>query len=242
MSNNYFEQKIKPILLYVGTIGAILMSIGYIILMFVLVLGFKATTDLTQSLVFAGVNAIVGFIIMQFLKVQGVDFAKNIDSNEETIKEYNKVVCKQLDKKKKKMHTMTHFWTKTVITDLLTKIITVAITTAGIIYIVVEGSNDYNMLLLSVVNLLLFACFGLLSLVKAYDFYNNQYIPYVKEAIKKYNEDEEERQKAKENIKRCVEMVTSELNNMEDDTICSSGRVDILDTSVDTISDLPDKQ
>lgn len=240
MSTNYFEQKIKPILLYVGTIGAVLMSIGYIILMFVLVLGFKATTDLTQSLVFAGVNALVGFIIMQFLKIQGVDFAKNIDVNETIVKEYNDVVCKRLDKKKRKMHTMGYFWAKTVITDLFMKIITVAITTAGIIYIVVEGSNDYNMLLLSVVNLLLFACFGLVSLVKAYDFYNNQYIPYVREAIKKYNDEEAERQKAKENIQRFVEMAPQELDKLADDTVCIGGGDNILDTSVGTISNLSD--
>lgn len=41
MNQTFFEKKIKPILLYVGTIGAVLMSIGYIILMFVLVLGFN---------------------------------------------------------------------------------------------------------------------------------------------------------------------------------------------------------
>lgn len=182
MTQTFFEKKIKPILLYVGTIGAALMSIGYIILMFVLVLGFNAQSNMTQSIVFAIVNAVVGFVIMQFLKIQGVDFAKNLPDNIEIMKQWS-----QKKKKDKKHHSMKFFWTKTVIGDVLGKALTVGITTAGIIYIVIEGSQDYNMLLLSVVNLLMFACFGLISLVKAYEFYNNEYIPFIQDSIIKRN-------------------------------------------------------
>lgn len=181
MTQTFFEKKIKPILLYVGTIGAILMSIGYIVLMFVLVLGFKASTDLTQSIIFAIINAIVGFIIMQFLKIQGIDFAKQLPNNIELMTKYNLLIAKK--PKKPKHHTLNYFWTKSIIGDALGKALMTAITTAGIIYIVIEGSNDYNMLLLSVVNLILFACFGLISLVKAYEFYNNQYMPYIQDYI-----------------------------------------------------------
>lgn len=178
MNQTFFERKIKPILLYIGTIGAVLMSIGYIIMMFVLVLGFNATANMTSSAIFAVVNAIVGFVIMQFLKIQGIDFAKQLPQNIEIIDEWN-----QKKKKDKKHHSLKFFWTKSLISDALGKALSVGITTAGIIYIVVEGSQDYNMILLSVVNLLMFACFGLISLVKAYEFYNTQYIPFIQEAI-----------------------------------------------------------
>ena len=181
MTQTFFEKRIKPILLYVGTIGAILMSIGYIVLMFVLVLGFKASTDLTQSAIFALINAIVGFIIMQFLKIQGIDFAKQLPVNVELITTYNKLKAKK--PKKPKHHTLKYFWTKSIIGDALGKALMTAISTAGIIYIVIEGSNDYNMILLSVVNLILFACFGLISLVKAYEFYNSEYMPYIQHYI-----------------------------------------------------------
>lgn len=78
---------------------------------------------------------------------------------------------------------MKYFWAKSITGDAIGKALTVGLTTAGIIYIVVEGSQDYSLLLLGVVNLLMFACFGLISLVKAYDFYNNNYIPYIQERI-----------------------------------------------------------
>ena len=66
---------------------------------------------------------------------------------------------------------------------MLIKCFTLALTSVGMIYIVIEGSGDYNLLLLAAVNLLMFAGFGLISLVKTYDFYNQSYIPYMKERI-----------------------------------------------------------
>ena len=199
MTQTFFEKKIKPVLLYVGTIGAGLMSIGYIILMFVLVLGFKSSASLTQSLVFAVINAVVGFIIMQFLKIQGIDFAKHLPINIELMTKYNLILAKK--PKKPKHHTLKYFWIKSVIGDVFGKALMTAISTAGIIYIVIEGSNDYNMLLLSVVNLILFACLGLISLVKAYDFFNDHYIPFITEKINEYEEEQSIKTIAKETNK-----------------------------------------
>ena len=44
--SNFFEEKVLPILHYVGLIGAIIMSIAYIILIVVLIFGFKAEKTL----------------------------------------------------------------------------------------------------------------------------------------------------------------------------------------------------
>lgn len=217
MEQTFFEKKIKPILLYVGTIGAVAMSIGYIILMFVLVLGFNAQTNLKQSIVFAVVNAVVGFLIMQFLKIQGIDFAKQLPYNVKVLKEWNKA-----KKKRRSKHSLKFFWIKTVTSDILIKALSVGVATAGIIYIVIEGSQDYNMLLLSVVNLIMFACFGLISLVKGYDFYNNNYIPYLEEQI-----DKRERK-----IKESLEMAKETSIEQVDDSSNADSRTDILDTSV----------
>ena len=198
MTQSFFEKKIKPILIYIGSIGAVAMSIAYIILMFVLVFGFKAQANLSQAMVFAVVNAAVGFIIMQLLKIQGIDFAKQLPENIKVLQKYN------VEKKKKKTtHSLKYFWIKTISIDILVKAIAICLTTAGLIYIVVEGSQDYNLLLLSVVNLIMFACFGMLSLVKAYDFFNNNYIPYVAEMIEKRKNEEIkilEKQEETENV------------------------------------------
>lgn len=172
------EKKILPVLNYVGFIGAVIMAIAYIISVFVLIHGFKAEA-LLQTTIFACVNAGTGFIIMQFLKVQGESFAKMLPENQELIKKYYKTKTKD-----KKVHSMKFYWITSVIKDVVVKCLTLGATTVGLIYIVIQGSNDYNMLLLAIVNLLMFICFGFLSLVNAYDFYNNKHVPYMIEQLK----------------------------------------------------------
>lgn len=184
MTSDRFEKKIKPILQYVGVIGAIFMAIAYIAIVFIMVFGFSSITNISQSLVFATVNAVMGLVIMQFLKVQGIDLAKNLEANQEILKQYNSTKTKD-----KKFYSLRHFWCTTFIKDLIIKGATIAITTIGIIYIVICGNSNYSWLLLAVVNLFMFACFGLLSLVKAYDFFNERYIPYVMEKL--YEADQE---------------------------------------------------
>ena len=178
------EKKILPILNYVGIIGACIMVIAYNIAVFVLIRGFQAEA-LLQTTIFGCVNAATGFVIMQFLKIQGVSFAKMLPENEELIKRYY-----QTKTKDKKVHSITYFWTTSVIKDIIVKCLTLAGTTIGLIYIVIQGSNDYNLLFLAIVNLLMFVCFGFISLVNAYDFYNNNHVPYMKEQLEKAEQQE----------------------------------------------------
>lgn len=85
----------------------------------------------------------------------------------------------------------------------------VGISTAGIIYIVIEGSKDYNMILLSIVNLIMFACFGLISLVKSYEFFNGNYIPYILDLIEQKDKQEQQEQEQKEKEKEIEEKVAN---------------------------------
>lgn len=178
------EKKILPVLNYVGIIGACIMVVAYIIAVFVLIRGFQAEA-LLQTTIFGCVNAATGFVIMQFLKIQGVSFAKMLPENEELIKRYY-----QTKTKDKKVHSIKYFWTTSVIKDIIVKCLTLAGTTVGLIYIVIQGSNDYNLLFLAIVNLLMFVCFGFISLVNAYDFYNNNHVPYMKEQLEKSEQQE----------------------------------------------------
>jgi hypothetical protein len=60
---NFFERKIKPALLYIGTIGAALTAMAYIALVCILIFGFLAH-NAVQTLVFAIINAVIGLLIM----------------------------------------------------------------------------------------------------------------------------------------------------------------------------------
>lgn len=180
---------VTEILNYVGTIGAVIMSIAYIIIVWVLIKGFEVQRVQTIT-VFAGVNAGVGFIILQFLKVQGQTLAEMDEENKKVIDAYHSTKTKD-----KKNHSMKFFWTTTVVKDLFVKAIPFGLMALGVIYIVIKGSGDYSLLGLAVVNLLMFICFGLLGLSKAYNYVYRTYIPYIKEQMKASTDEESEKEK-----------------------------------------------
>ena len=188
MEQTVLEKKILPVLNYVGIIVASIMAIAYVVVVFVLIKGFEVN-ELLETTVFACVNAGVGFGIMQALKAQGEQFARMLPENKELEKKYYKNKTKD-----KKIHSMKYFWVTSVLKDALIKCATLAATTIGLIYIVIQGSNDYNMLWLALVNLLMFVGFGFMSLVKAYNYYNNQQVPYMKEKLKEINAQEPEKE------------------------------------------------
>lgn len=171
------EKRLLNILKYVGIIGATICSVAYIVVVLVLIQGFKAE-DNTQTITFALVNAVVGFIVLTFLKIQGESFAKSLPENMVIRKSYYESQTKD-----KKFRSMKYFWITSTIKDILTKVLGVFASTFGIIYIVIIGSNDWNLLLLALVNLLLFISFGLLGLEKSYEFYNTRMIPYMQHQL-----------------------------------------------------------
>lgn len=85
---------------------------------------------------------------------------------------------------------MRYYWIKTSITDTLTKGLSILFTTIGIIYIVIQGSQDYTLFIMAFVNLIMFFCFGLIALSKTYDFFNNRHMAYVQEQLRLYKEQE----------------------------------------------------
>ena len=94
---------------------------------------------------------------------------------------------------------MKYFWIKSTITDVCSKGFSILFSTAAVVYIIIEGSDDYTLYLMAFVNILMFICFGLLAMVKAYDFFNNNHIPYVKEQIRLYKEEKEKLELKEEN-------------------------------------------
>lgn len=214
--NKDFETKIKPILTYVGAIGAVLTSIAYVLLILVLINGFKIEQG-PQVLTFAIVNGAVGLIIANLLKYQGLSFAKNLPENEEVVKAYYSTKTKD-----KKNHGLGYFWTTSLIKDILFKGCTITASTCGVLYIVIVGCGDWNLMLMAIVNLILFTCFGLLALNKAYDYYNNVFVNYMKEKL-----DETK-------TKTDVELVEKKSDQQRDDTLHTDRGSDILDPSVDS--------
>lgn len=177
----YVNDHIKKVLNYIGIIGAIICSIAYILVVYVMIVGFKLQQT-TTTITFAIVNAGVGLLITNMLRIQGISFARTLPENKKIEEKYYGSKTKD-----KKNHSLAYFWVTNIIKDVFTKGITVCGSTIGLIYIIIVGSNDWTLLMMAFVNLLLFICFGLLAMSKSYDYYNTIYKNYMLERIKDDN-------------------------------------------------------
>lgn len=213
-NKSLFDRLVSPALYYIGMIGAVLMCIAYIAIVIVLIVGFEQH-ELKGCIVFALVNAIVGLIIMQFLKLQGTIFAKNLPKNKEILDEYY-----ALQTKDKKIRSIKYYWTTSVIRDVIFKGLSFAASTIGIIYIIIKGSNDYALLLLAFVNLIMFVCFGIVALNGAFEFYNNRHIVYLKSKI-----DEVKKEKKNDTLRRNKQSKTgsAEPSRVQQTKECDTG-------------------
>lgn len=165
--------------MYVGTVGAAVTSIVYIIITIVLVLGFESNVEFDKQLLFAVLGAVSGILTTNMLRVQGVTLAKNQKKSQEVIAEYNKVRNKT--RSTRSLRTITFHMVTAFLTDIISKGATVAMSTMFVMYIYMDGSGDFAMIGLAAANVLMFLSFGLIALAKFYDMYIEQHIPILEE-------------------------------------------------------------
>ena len=173
--------KVKNILLYTGSIGAIISAVAYIIITVVLVLGFETQMEMDKQILFSVIGAVDGLLITLMLRSQGIALAKNEDESKKVMAEYYQVINKT--KKSKKLHTINYYYIKDFIIDIFVKAGVIALTTSLMLYIFMDGSGDYGLIGLAISNILMFACFGIIALSKFYSLYIEQHIPVIKERI-----------------------------------------------------------
>lgn len=169
--------KLKNILLWTGAIGALITAIAYIIIMVVMIIGFEQSMQMEQLITVAVLGAVTGFLITLMLRGQGVSLASNEPNSKEVMAEYYKIRNKK--KKEKKLHTIAWHVNINAIKDIFTKVITVGATTSLSLYIFLEGSGDFALIGLALVNILMFVAFGIMAMVKAYNFYIEEHIPAI---------------------------------------------------------------
>lgn len=179
---------LENILLYTGTIGAIIVAMVYIVFTVVLVMGFETKMDSQKQLLFSSIGAAAGLSLTVSLRLQGVQLARQKQDNQLVMKEYHNLINKT--KTAKQLKTINYYLVVHFISDVFTKLITMALSTYLVLYIFLEGNGDWALIGLAIANILMFTFFGLMALSKAYTHYNEQHIPVIKERIKRLKEGE----------------------------------------------------
>lgn len=207
--------KVKKFLEYTGFIGSAISALAYIIVTLVIVLGFETAIDMQKQLLFSAIGAFTGLMMTFFLRGQGVIFAKKEPESKKVMNEY----YEKINKKKtiKQLHTIKHYIIWQTIFDIFSKGATLAASTYFLLYIFMEGSGDLALIFLAVANILMFTCFGLVALSKAYDKYLDEHIPAIKEIIIKLDQAGSIPQKELKhaNIRKCEILDTSTASGEE---------------------------
>lgn len=162
----------------IGIIGAILAGIADVIFVIIFVVGIKIYVDMNAIIIFAVINALVGILINVLLRYQGQKYAE-IENQELCNKFYRKKV-----KEKKKHLSMGAWQGVNVLKDILIKGVTTVFGIFGVMYISIEGSKNPIQILITLVTLVLFACFGLMSMNSSYCRFYNIQVPYMELKIK----------------------------------------------------------
>jgi hypothetical protein len=190
------NDKVKKFLEYTGIAGSIISALAYITATLVIVWGFETRLEMEKQILFSLLGAFTGLMITFFLRGQGVSFAKR----EETSQQVMKVYYEKINKKKtiKQLHTIKYYLITQTIMDFFFKGVSVALSTYFLLYIFMEGNGDMSLVFLAIANILMFSCFGLVALSKAYDKYQDEHIPAIREIILKLDQARSIAQKEKE--------------------------------------------
>lgn len=162
----------------IGIVGAVLTAIVDILLTVVFIVGVDINIDANACIVFAVVNACVGILINTLLRYQGQKYAE-IE---------NQDICDKFYNKQAKEKKYIPFWLWNIIQfikDILIKGCTVAFSIGGALYLTIEGSKNPIQLLFTLTTLVLFTCFGLISMNSSYYRFYNIQIPYMQKEINK---------------------------------------------------------
>lgn len=179
----------------IGIVGSALAGAADIIFVIIFVVGVKVDIEIKSAIIFACINAGIGLLINILLRYQGQKYAE-IE---------NEALCAKFHKKKvkkNKRHLSMEAWQALKsFQDIIVKGCTTAFSICGIIYISIEGSKNPIQILITFVTLILFTCFGLISMNSSYCRFYNVQVPYMelKVAEEEKNKFEIKKEGEKEN-------------------------------------------
>ena len=188
MKTQNLQEKSHEILLKllnnIGIVGAILAGIADILFVVIFVVGIKVEIEIKSSIMFSTINAGVGVLINILLRYQGQKYAEI--ENEELCRKF----YKDKVKKKKKYISMKAWQALKSLQDIVVKGALTVFGIYGVIYISIEGSKNPVQILITLVTLILFTCFGLMNMNSSYCRFYNVQVPYMEMKIKEEGEKE----------------------------------------------------
>lgn len=179
------EETFKRLLKRIGFVLAGVSAVVYLTVVYILIKGFENAIESDRLLLFLIIGAVAGLSMTVSLRIQGIDLAKETKQAIEVMDEYTKLMS--VEKSIKVRSISYHFW-KSLLIDIFTKGVTVVASLYFSIEIIITGMQDEKYFLLAFANIFMFLGFGLMALAKAFDYYMENHIPYLKRKIQLHEE------------------------------------------------------
>lgn len=177
------HEVLMNILNNIGTICAIFCAIADIVLVTIFVVGVNVERDTASIISFSVSNAVFGLLINVFLRYQGQKYAEI--ENGEIISKYYKKKAKETKYRSIKVWSAIQ-----VIKDVIIKGVFLSASIFCTFYISIKGSGNIVLILIAIVSMLMFICFGLIGMNSAYNRFYNIDLPYMKLKIEEKGEEE----------------------------------------------------
>jgi|SRR5690625_3405701 len=175
------------------TVKKIVMNLGYILsgiggaaYLIIIVILVRGVSPIEFNIAgkdgwFFGIGLVFGLWIRTGFYIQGVSYAK--DENKDLIQKYHKLKVK--DKPESWKASFELKMTIEVIINTVFQIVMFVVSSVGFVYVAgFEGINHPVYLWSALSNLIMFAGFGMLALVKTYEKYNNLKVPVLEERVR----------------------------------------------------------
>ena len=182
-------EKWKDFLTYTGIVMAVISSIVYLIVVFILINGFEVDYSKEEIISFLLLGAATGVMINIAMRIQGLDLARLTPKAKEVQAKLNDLTAKSKTVNLKPLWAMHLINT---IRDIIFKGGTITLTMYYAISISYKGLGEQKYMLLAFANVFMYLGLSLITMNKAYDYYIDKNIPYMEKQIFKL---EEERRK-----------------------------------------------
>lgn len=212
-------EKWKDFLTYTGIVMAVISSIVYLIVVFILINGFEVDYSKEEIISFLLLGAATGVMINIAMRIQGLDLARLTPKAKEVQAKLNDLTAKSKTVNLKPLWVM-HL--ANTARDILIKGGTITLTMYYAISISYKGLGEQKYMLLAFANVFMYLGLSLITMNKAYDYYIDKNIPYMEKQIFKLEEE------------RRLENATNENDRRDQGNVGEDGRRDAVKINAGT--------
>lgn len=212
-------EKWKDFLTYTGIVMAVISSIVYLIVVFILINGFEVDYSKEEIISFLLLGAATGVMINIAMRIQGLDLARLTPKAKEVQAKLNDLTAKSKTVNLKPLWAMHLINT---IRDIIFKGGTITLTMYFAISISYKGLGEQKYMLLAFANVFMYLGLSLITMNKAYDYYIDKNIPYMEKQIIKLEEE------------RRIEDATNKNDRRDQGNVGEDGRRDAVKINAGT--------